>query len=199
MKVAGYIRVSTEMQKEEGSHERQRKRMKEWADREGHDLDLYEDIAISGQSEDREAYQELMDSLEEYDAVAVREMSRFGRSLQRVLEDIEKLDEEDVEFISLKEDFDTSSAMGKAMMQMIGVFNEFWANLARERTIEMQERRKREGKTVGRPKKLDKEEREKLLERREKGVSYNALAQLHNISPATARRYCQEEEEKEDV
>ena len=54
MRVAGYIRVSTEQQRDEGSHHNQRERLESWADREGHDIDIYQDIAISGQSDDRD-------------------------------------------------------------------------------------------------------------------------------------------------
>ena len=125
MQVAGYIRVSTEQQREEGSHENQRDRLEAWADRHGHTIDIFEDIAISGQADDRPEYDAMMGALDEYDAVAVRELSRFGRSLQQVLQDIERLQEHEVDFISVTEDFSTDSAMGKAMLQMIGVFNEF--------------------------------------------------------------------------
>src|SRR6056297_2518357 len=143
MDVAGYIRVSTEQQKQEGSHEREGERLKGWAERNEHSIELYEDIAISGQSEDRPEYEGMMKQIElgQYDAVAVRELSRFGRSLRKVLRDIEGLQDRGVEFISVTESFDTSDAMGKAMMQMIGVFNEFWANLARERAQAEVERR----------------------------------------------------------
>jgi len=92
LKLAGYVRVSTEQQRDEGSHERQRERLKDWADREGHAIDIYEDIAISGQSDEREAHAELMNCLDEYDAVVVRELSRWGRSLQKTLNDIDQLD-----------------------------------------------------------------------------------------------------------
>jgi DNA invertase Pin-like site-specific DNA recombinase len=117
MNVAGYVRVSTEQQREEGSHENQRDRLETWADRHDHELTIFEDIAISGQADDRPEYDAMMDSLDDFDAVAVRELSRFGRSLQRVLRDIERLQAEDVEFISVTEDFATDSAMGKAMLQ----------------------------------------------------------------------------------
>lgn len=171
MNVAGYVRVSTEQQREEGSHERQREQLEEWAERNGHDLVapgvddyVYEDVAISGQSDDRPAYETMMDHLDEFDAVAVRELSRFGRSLRRVLRDVETLQEHDVGFVSVTEDFDTSSAMGEAMFQMIGVFNHFWANLARERASAEIERRREEGEPIGRPKKLDAEQRAQVAE-----------------------------------
>jgi len=201
MRVAGYIRVSTKQQKQEGSHERQRDRLEDWADRNDHDLDIYQDIAISGQSDDRPAYEEMMTAVKDggYGAVAVRELSRFGRSLQQVLGDIETLDEHDVEFISISESFDTSSAMGTAMLQMIGVFNEFWANLARERAKEMVERRKAEGKPVGRPRKVDDDTLEQIREWHEAGLSYSDIATLvediigEPIDSSTVYRYCNQD------
>lgn len=185
---------------EEGSHENQRDQLEEWADRNGHDLELFEDIAISGQAEDRPGYEEMMNRADEFDAVAVRELSRFGRSLQRVLRDIEKLDEQDVDFISITEDFSTESAMGTAMLQMIGVFNEFWANLARERANEMVQRRREEGKPIGRPRKLDDKQIERVHEWNEMGLSYSAIATLVEdawgieIDKSTIYRYCKEVE-----
>jgi len=200
MNVAGYVRVSTEQQREEGSHQNQRDRLETWADRHDHDLTIFEDIAISGQADDRPEYEAMMDSLDDYDAVAVRELSRFGRSLQRVLRDIERLQDEDVEFISVTEDFATDSAMGKAMLQMIGVFNEFWANLARERANEMVERRRENGEPIGRPRKVDDDTMDQIREWRESGLSYSAIATLvediigEPIDQSTIYRYCQKEE-----
>jgi DNA invertase Pin-like site-specific DNA recombinase len=199
MNVAGYVRVSTEQQREEGSHQNQRDRLETWADRHDHELTIFEDIAISGQADDRPEYDAMMDSLDDFDAVAVRELSRFGRSLQRVLRDIERLQAEDVEFISVTEDFATDSAMGKAMLQMIGVFNEFWANLARERANEMVERRREQGEPIGRPRKVDDETMAQIREWRESGLSYSAIATLvediigEPIDQSTIYRYCQDE------
>jgi len=201
MNVAGYVRVSTEQQKEEGSHIRQREQLEEWADRRDHDIEIFEDIAISGQSDDRPEYDEMMNRATEFDAVAVRELSRFGRSLQTVLRDIETLADQDVDFVSISEDFSTESAMGKAMMQMIGVFNEFWANLARERANEMVQRRREEGKPIGRPRKVDDDTLEQIHEWRESGLSYAAIATLvediigEPIDRKTIYRYCKDEQE----
>ena len=203
MNVAGYVRVSTEQQKDEGSHIRQREQLEAWADRNDHHLEIFEDIAISGQSDDRPQYHEMMDRAEEFDAVAVRELSRFGRSLQTVLRDIETLSEKNVEFTSITEEFGTDSAMGTAMMQMIGVFNEFWANLARERANEMVQRRREQGKHIGRPRKVDDDTLKQIREWNEAGLSYSAIATLvediigEPIDQSTIYRYCQAEKSKQ--
>lgn len=198
MHVAGYIRVSTEQQKEEGSHENQRERLADWADREGHEITFYEDIAISGQADERESYELLLGDAEQFDAIVVRELSRFGRNLQRMLNDIRDLKERGVDFISLKDNIDMTTAQGKLMMQIIGAFNEFWANIARERANEMVQRRREEGKPIGRPKKLTDEQIEEVRDWNEKGLNYSSIATLIEdaygveVSRQTIYRYCNE-------
>jgi DNA invertase Pin-like site-specific DNA recombinase len=197
---AAYIRVSTEQQKEDDSHIRQRQRMEDWAEEQQVDIEFFEDIAISGQSDERDSYDELMDQFREYEYVVVRELSRFGRDPVNVLNDVEKIAEtEDVEFVSVTEQMlDTTSAHGKLMVRLIASINGFHADLRREQAQRMVERRKEKGLPVGRPKKLDGEQMEEALEWRRKGLSYSAIATLikdtHNVevSESTIYRYCQE-------
>jgi DNA invertase Pin-like site-specific DNA recombinase len=198
---AAYIRVSTEQQKDEESHIRQRDRMADWADDNNVDISFYEDIAISGQSDERDAYDELMDSFEEFNYVVVRELSRFGRDPVSVLNDVEEIAEtEGVEFVSVTEPMlDTTSAHGKLMVRLIASINGFHADLRREQAQRMVERRKEKGLPVGRPTKLDDMQLEEVYEWREKGLSYSAIATLvediHNISidESTIYRYCDEQ------
>lgn len=208
MTVAAYVRVSTEQQKEEGSHLNQRDRIETWADRHGHDkIDWYEDIAISGQSDNRESYQDLMDCYDEYDTVVVRELSRFGRDPLTVLQDVEAIIESDTEFVSITEDFDTSSAMGKAFVRILAVINGMYADLRREQAIRGAERRKEKGEPVGRPKKLNDELRAEAFDLRRKGVSYQAIARVieskpdapDSISRETIRRYCTDADVQPEV
>lgn len=202
MNVAGYIRVSTEQQRDEGSHHNQRERLADWADREGHEIDFYEDIAISGQSTEREAHQDLMDNLEQYDAVVVRELSRWGRSLQKTLNDISELDDADVGFISLTEkNIDTTTPDGRLLLNIKGALDQYWSDIAQERGREMAQRRKEQGKPVGRPRKLDEEQMEQVLQWHEMGVGYSSIATLVEdaygieVSRSTIYRYCNQDEE----
>jgi site-specific DNA recombinase len=199
--VAAYVRVSTEQQKEDESHINQRDRIEAWADRNDFEsIEWFEDIAISGQSDDRDAYHELMDRFDEFDAVVVRELSRFGRDPLTVLRDVEQIVDSDAEFVSITEDFDTSSAMGKAFVRIVAVINGMYADLRREQAISAAERRKEQGLPVGRPRKLDDEHLREVYDLREKGVSYQAIARVveskpggpDSISRETIRRYCDE-------
>ena len=203
MTVAAYVRVSTEQQKADDSHVNQRERIEQWADRNGYDsIDWFEDIAVSGQSENREHYQRLMDNYHEYDAVVVRELSRFGRDPLTVLQDVEEIVDSDTEFVSITEDFDTSSAMGKAFVRIVAVINGMYADLRREQAVRAAERRRENGEPVGRPKKLNDELRAEAFDLRRKGVSYQAIARVieskpnapESISRETIRRYCSDAE-----
>jgi len=201
MTVAAYVRVSTEQQMDDGSHINQRDRIESWAKRNDYqDIEFFTDIAVSGQSDNRESYRELMNRIDDFDAIIVRELSRFGRDPMTVLQDVEEIVESETEFVSITEDFDTSSAMGKAFLRIVAVINGMYADLRREQAIRGAERRKEQGLEVGRPKKLDDELIAEVIDLRSKDISYSAIARLmeskpdgpESISRATIRRYCKE-------
>jgi len=228
--IAAYVRVSTQQQRDDGSHIGQRETIVEWATDNGYsagewktyhstdeqgelngwdsidgavtgDIAWYEDIAISGQSEDRDAYERLMDQYQHHDAVVFRELSRFGRDPVAVTRDATEIMENDVDFVSVKEpEWDSTSATGKFMMRQFANMNAFYADLRREQAIKAAERRKEQGLPVGRPKKVDEDLREEVYELRRKGVSYTAISRViearpdgpETISRETIRRYCKD-------
>lgn len=204
--VAAYVRVSTERQAEEKSHVRQRETIEEWAESNLNDnveIEWFADIAESGQKTDRNEFEDMMDNCQNYDAVVVRELSRFGRSLRKVLNDIDTLDDHGVDFVSVKDKaIDTTSAQGKLMFQIMGAFNEFWANLSRERQEEWLEKQKEKGNTVGRPKKLSEEQIDELVEfKEETDSSYQTLSMVAkqkwdiDVTRKTIARYFRQREE----
>ena len=205
MKFAGYVRVSTKQQKENGNHERQKELLEKWADRQGHDLEIFMDDGISGQKKNREQYERMMDRVEEFDGVVVKNLRRFGRSLKKMIQDIEDLGDKDIEFISLQENLDTTTAQGRLLFHVMGAFSQFYADQKREESLAMIERRKAEGKSIGRPKKLSKEQREEMFKDwEEKDLSYRVLAKIYEdkvpgdegLSASTVQRYIKEIQEE---
>lgn len=199
---AAYIRVSTQEQMENNSHIKQEEQLKHYCqERNWDNLIFYRDIAESGQKLDRDEYQDMMNNLENIDRLVVRELSRLGRDLMTILKDIEELDDKNVEFISIKEGFDTSSAMGEAMFKIVGVINELQANLARERTLEHIERQRQKGEHIGRPKKLSEQQIGQVMNWYAQGYSYKAITLLIedkwdvDISTSTIQRYIKNREE----
>lgn len=95
---------------------------------------VYEDKGYSGKNTDRPAFQRLMADVEQglIRKIVVYRLDRFSRSIADFGRLWEILKRHNVEFISINETFDTSTPMGRAMLNIIMVF----AQLERETTAE---------------------------------------------------------------
>ena len=135
-KVALYIRVSTERQANEGdSLEEQETELKKYCDfRQFSIHQIYIERGKSGGNTNRPEYQKLVKDIQKkkINAVVVKKLDRLSRSLLDFENLMNLMNENDVEFISIKENFDTTTAMGKAMLRVALVF----AQLEREQTSE---------------------------------------------------------------
>ena len=135
-RVALYIRVSTERQANEGdSLEEQETELKKYCDFRKFSIhQLYIERGKSGGNTNRPEYQKLIKEIQsrKINAVVVKKLDRLSRSLLDFEQLMRLMNENDVEFISIKENFDTTTAMGKAMLRVALVF----AQLEREQTSE---------------------------------------------------------------
>ena len=100
----------------------------------------------SGAKNDRGGLLELLDLVVEGDTLVVTHIDRLSRGLTYGLQVIEGLHHAGVEFQSLAEDFDTSTASGKLQQTMALAFSEWWRNSIRERSIAGQHKAPEEGK-----------------------------------------------------
>lgn len=136
MRVLGYARVSTENQLENYSIPQQLSRLEAYCQAKGWELlHAYTDGGFSGGSLDRPALQELLAKVRGggIDAVLVYKLDRLSRSQKDTLTLIE--DEflaHGTDFISINENFDTSTPFGRAMIGMLSVF----AQLERDQITE---------------------------------------------------------------
>ena len=89
----------------------------------------------SGAKNDRGGLLELLDLVVEGDTLVVTHIDRLSRGLTYGLQVFEGLHQAGVEFRSLSEDFDTSTANGKLQLQMVLAFSEWWRNSIRERSV----------------------------------------------------------------
>lgn len=137
MRVALYVRVSTKEQVDGYSIDEQLDRLKAYAkSRDYTVVKPYVDGGYSGASLDRPAMKELINNIDKYEAVLVYNLKRLSRSQKDTLYMIEDVFiKNNVEFVSLSESLDTSSAFGRAM---IGVLSAF-AQLDREQIKEQLE------------------------------------------------------------
>ncbi|EMC14430.1 hypothetical protein SMU76_06074 [Streptococcus mutans N66] len=136
-KVAIYIRVSTTNQAEEGySIEEQQEKLKAYcAIKDWSIYDVYIDGGFTGSNTDRPELKRLVKEAKnkKFDTVLVYKLDRLSRSQKDTLYLIEEVfTKNNIAFLSLLENFDTSSAFGKAMIGILSVF----AQLEREQIKE---------------------------------------------------------------
>lgn len=105
----------------------------------------------SGGKWDRKELHRMLDSLRKGDTLVVYKLDRLARS-QKQLQDIAHLlKDKGVHLVSISEQLDTSTAMGKAMFGMIGVMAELERDMIRERTQAGLEAARARGRKGGRP------------------------------------------------
>lgn len=137
-KVAIYIRVSTQEQAQEGySVDQQTERLtsfckaKDWPI-----VDVYTDPGFSGANTQRPALQKLFSDIEagRVDCVLVYKLDRLSRSQKDTLYMIEDVFlAHGVDFVSMQENFDTSTSFGRAMIGILSVFAQLEREQIRER------------------------------------------------------------------
>lgn len=126
MVVVGYARVSTENQLENYSIEEQTQRLQAYCSAKGWTLrKLYVDGGYSGGNTDRPALQQMLSAIRQggVDAVVVYKLDRLSRSQKDTLMLIEdELLAHGTDFVSINENFDTSTPFGRAMIGILSVF-----------------------------------------------------------------------------
>ena len=153
-KVAIYIRVSTLEQKEEGySIPAQKEKLllyckaKDWVV-----SDVYIDGGYSGSNLDRPDLKRLLGSLKDIDLVLVYKLDRLSRSQKDTLFLIEdEFIKNNVDFVSMTENFDTTTAFGRAMIGILSVFAQLERENIRERSKLGRVERAKKGLWAGPP------------------------------------------------
>lgn len=119
-----------------------------------------------------------------YDGVVVFRLDRLGRTARELALLIDELENKGVKVISVNESFDTTTAIGRAMRELIYVF----AQLEREQIGEATKQRlaaiKASGAKLGRPV-ISDFQASKILEFHRQGLSYRKIAQQMRLSHTT--------------
>lgn len=137
LKVAIYIRVSTHYQIDKDSLQVQRRELIAYAQMVLgiQDFVVFEDPGYSAKNTDRPDYQKMMDRLRtgEFSHLLVWKIDRISRNLLDFANMYQELKNLGVTFVSKNEQFDTSSAIGEAMLKIILIFAELERNITSER------------------------------------------------------------------
>lgn len=136
-RAAIYVRVSTQYQVDRASLPVQRSELVNYAKYalDIPDFVIFEDAGYSAKNTDRPDYQQMMARIRtgEFSHLLVWKIDRISRNLLDFAAMYSELKQLGVVFVSKNEQFDTSSAMGEAMLKIILVFAELERNMTAER------------------------------------------------------------------
>ena len=143
----------------------------------------------SGGRWDRPELHRLLDQMRKGDVLVVWKLDRLSRSLRDVLTIMERLRDSGAGFRSLTEAIDTTTAAGRMMMQMVGVFAEFERAMLKERTKAGLDAAREEGRIGGRRPKLSEQQQNEVRKMVTMGDKTAAdAARLFKVHPATVSR-----------
>lgn len=153
MKAAIYVRVSTMEQAEEGySLDEQIEKLSKYCEIKGwYIYKIYKDGGFSGANTDRPGLSDMIKDAKQqnFDTVLVYKLDRLSRSQKDTLYLIEDiLGKNNIAFVSLNENFDTSTAFGKAMIGILAVFAQLEREQIRDRLLMGKVGRARSGKAM---------------------------------------------------
>src|SRR5215207_2858159 len=153
-RVALYLRVSSEEQREGGTIQTQREFLESYCQL--HDLEVVETYADDGVSgtiplnERPEGRKLLKDAKEgKFGAVLVYRLDRLGRALLVVVDAHDQLEALGMGLVSATEHIDTTTPSGRLHFQMLASFSEFERASIRERTRDGLHRAHRDGRYIG--------------------------------------------------
>ena len=148
---------------------------------------IYREKASGGRW-DRPDQHRLLDQMRKGDVLVVWKLDRLSRSLRDVLTIMERLRDSGAGFRSLTEAIDTTTAAGRMMMQMVGVFAEFERAMLKERTKAGLDAAREEGRIGGRRPKLSERQQAEVRKMVAKGDKTAAdAARLFKVHPAPLR------------
>jgi DNA invertase Pin-like site-specific DNA recombinase len=176
----GYIRVST---KKQHLHIQEDALKKYNCDK------IYRDIGVSGSRADRKGLSEALEILGEGDSFIVWRLDRAFRSVKHLLNFTALLEKKSIKFVSLEDNIDTNTSMGKLFFNFTASINQFQRDLAIERTKAGLESARARGRFGGRPKKISDKKIKALIDLYEtKKLTVNEIIEDHDISRTTFYR-----------
>jgi len=163
----GYIRTSTDKQ----LTDRQVNQLQAFCNQ------VFIEDGVSAVRKQRPVYHQVMKTLQKGDVFVVCSLDRAFRSSLDALAELEKLHQRGIQFLSLSQNFDTTTPDGKFLYTLAAALATWEREILSQRTKEGLEAARRRGKKLGRPRKLNEAqiaEARRVLE----ADFYSSLAEL---------------------
>lgn len=150
MKVGIYVRVS----KEDQNPENQKLELESFAKAMNYEYDVFEEKESTRKTRPvkNDLFQEAL--RKKYDLILIWKLDRWARSMQELVNDLELLRKNGVQFRTYKENLCLDdNPTNNLMINILSSFAQFERDIIRERTMAGLDRARKEGKTLGRPRK----------------------------------------------
>ena len=152
-KAVGYIRVSSIKQADSGiSLEAQRSKIKAYATMNSLNLEIVEDAGISAKSLDRPGMAKVLQLVHsrKVSMIIVTKVDRISRSVSDLNNLVKLFNKNQVEFVSIGDSIDTSSASGRLNVNIMASVSQWEREIIGERTSEALQQLRSEGKRISR-------------------------------------------------
>lgn len=186
-----YVRTSTDMQ--ENGLDAQIKALEAYCKTKGYtQYKVYQDFAISGGKISRPQLDQMMADSQNglIENVFVHSFSRFARSTKHLIIALETFQGLGINFISISENIDTSTPMGKTLYQILASFSELEREMVKIRVRNGMMAAKLRGSKIGATKKFTN--RALFQDLRASGKTIREIAKLMNCSPPTVLKMLKE-------
>lgn len=142
-----YCRVSTSKQ----TTENQKKHLLQYGIDHNLDFDLYDEVESTRKT--RPVKQELLAKVRkgEYKELIVYKLDRWARSSRELILEMQELIDKGIRFVSISDNLDFSTSVGRLHFQILAAFAEFERSLISERTKDGIARTRQQGTRLGRP------------------------------------------------
>lgn len=182
MTTIGYMRVSTPHQK----FDSQQKALEKYG------VDIIYKECQSGREKARCELSKAINQLQPGDTFVIFKLDRLARGTKQLLNLLEEFDQKNINFVSIQNNIDTSTPMGRFFFTIMGAFAEMEAELIRERVLAGLEAARANGKQLGRPPRIN-EVQKALNLYNNSDLPVAEIAKQCNISAPTVYKHIQKQ------
>lgn len=143
----------------------------------------------SGKKTSRPQLDELLKVLRKGDTVVVYKLDRISRSTKHLIELMEHFEANGIHFVSIQDNIDTTTAMGRFFFRMLASIAELERDIISERTRDGLKAARARGRKGGRPKVESKKIDLALKMYVSRDYSLSQIKEATNVGPTTLYRY----------
>ncbi|WP_320045160.1 recombinase family protein [uncultured Desulfobacter sp.] len=133
----------------------------------------------------RDQLESILQIIDEGEKVVVWKLDRLARNMKDLLDIVEQIQTKGASLEILEQSIDTSTATGKAFLQMLGVFAEFETDLRKERQLAGIAKAKAKGVYTGRKPALNEAQKAEIRDKKQNGMNPSQLSKEYAVSRGT--------------